>query len=67
MIVKIQIKKKNDIRTRQIEYLDDIKRRSIMRTVPEGKVQVKRTKGRQRYRWMNNITRRTGFRLNGGL
>ena len=53
-----------EIKIRQIKYFGHIKRHdTLLKTLLEGKIEGKRARGRQRYKWESNITRWTGYSL----
>jgi hypothetical protein len=54
----------NTILKRQMKFFGHIKRHnSLLKDTLEGKIQVKRSRGRQRLKWTDNIKRWTGETL----
>jgi len=52
------------IKSRQIKYFGHIKRHNtLLKTILEYKVGGLRARGRQRFRWVDNIKRWTGYSL----
>ena len=53
-----------EIKMKKTKYFGHIKRHNnILKTILEGKVEGKRARGRQRYRWEDNIREWTGYSL----
>ena len=54
----------NNIKKRQVKYFGHVKRHdTIIKNILEGKVEGRRARGRQRYRWVDNIKRWTNISL----
>ena len=53
-----------EIKKRQVKYFGHVKRHNtLIKTILEGKVEGKRARGRQRYKWEDNIKRWTNSSL----
>ena len=53
-----------DIKIKQIKYFGHIKRHdTLLKFLLEGRVKGRRAKGRQRYNWVGNIKRWTGYSM----
>ena len=66
VLITLNMKKEllREIKIRQIKYFGHIKRHdTLLKTLLEGKIEGKRARGRQRYKWESNITRWTGYSL----
>ena len=63
---KLKVKKEllMDIKIRQIKYFGHIKRHdTLLQFLLEGRVKGRRAIGRQRYNWVGNIKRWTGYSM----
>ena len=52
-----------EIKKRQVKYFGHVKRNTLIKTILEGKAEGQRARGRQRYKWEDNIKRWTNSSL----
>jgi hypothetical protein len=68
LLIYIELEMKQEllkeVKIRQLKYFEHIKRHdSLLKNILEGRVEGKRARGRQFYKWENNIKQWTGNSL----